>query len=130
MKMTKALLGGGFALLLTFIPVGHALADPFADSVVSVEALNSAPAVLDSDGDGIPDDEEACSDSDLSATVVIDSCDSGVENQLFDDGYTILALPPWRAFIEGACPRTKAMPSRAQRSASQYQVKMHSTATP
>lgn len=60
--------------------------------MVSVEALNSAPAVLDSDGDGIPDDEDACSDSDLSATVVIDSCDSGVENQLFDDGCTISDL--------------------------------------
>jgi hypothetical protein len=30
-----------------------------------------------------------------------------------------LALPPWRAFIESACPRTKGRPSSAHRSASQ-----------
>ncbi len=34
-----------------------------------------------------------------------------------------------RACIERACPRTKGRPSAAQRSASQYQVKRHSTAT-
>jgi len=39
--------------------------------------------VADSDGDGIPDDEDQCPDSDLSPTVVIDSCDSGVDNMLF-----------------------------------------------
>ena len=46
----------------------------------------------DSDGDGIPDDEDACPDSNLSETVVIDFCDSGVENQLSDDGCTIADL--------------------------------------
>src|SRR5712691_3451375 len=42
---------------------------------------------------------------------------------------SFLALPPWMAFMYRAWPRTKAMPSWAQRSATQYQVKMHSTAT-
>jgi hypothetical protein len=46
----------------------------------------------DTDGDGIPDDEDACPFSDLSNTVVIDGCDSGVDNVLFDDGCTILDL--------------------------------------
>jgi len=42
---------------------------------------------------------------------------------------SFLALPPWIAFMYSAWPRTKGMPSWAQRSATQYQVKMHSTAT-
>ena len=37
---------------------------------------------LDSDGDGVPDDVDECADSDLSPTVVIDGCDSGVPNSL------------------------------------------------
>src|SRR5262249_49170887 len=36
---------------------------------------------------------------------------------------------PWIAFIYNACPRTNGIPSRAHRSASQYQVKIHSTQT-
>jgi probable HAF family extracellular repeat protein len=46
----------------------------------------------DTDGDGIPDDEDACPSSDLSDTVVIDSCDSGVENVLLEGGCTISDL--------------------------------------
>ena len=42
---------------------------------------------------------------------------------------SFLALPPWMAFMYRAWPRTKGMFSRAQRSASQYQANMHSTAT-
>jgi hypothetical protein len=48
--------------------------------------------ISDTDGDGIPDDEDACPFSDLSNTVVIDGCDSGVENVLLDDGCTIADL--------------------------------------
>jgi len=43
----------------------------------------------DADGDGVPDGEDACPNSDLSASVVIDGCDSGVANALFADGCTI-----------------------------------------
>ena len=46
----------------------------------------------DSDGDGVPDVDDECPDSDLNPTVVIGSCDSGVENDLFDDGCTIADL--------------------------------------
>lgn len=46
----------------------------------------------DRDGDGISDDRDACPDSDLLANVVIDSCDSGVDNTLFSDGCTIADL--------------------------------------
>src|SRR5882724_669214 len=40
-----------------------------------------------------------------------------------------LALPPWLAFIDWACPRPHVRPSWAHRSASQYQVNRHATAT-
>lgn len=46
-------------------------------------------STVDTDGDGIPDGEDDCPNSDLSPTVVIDGCDSGVDNELFDDGCTI-----------------------------------------
>jgi hypothetical protein len=46
----------------------------------------------DSDGDGVPDDVDDCPDSQLSATVVIDGCDTEVPNQLFDDGCTMADL--------------------------------------
>jgi hypothetical protein len=43
----------------------------------------------DTDGDGVPDPDDACPNSDLAKTVVIDGCDSGVDNHLFDDGCTM-----------------------------------------
>lgn len=46
----------------------------------------------DRDGDGIPDALDACPDSIMNATVVINECDSGVENILFDDGCTLADL--------------------------------------
>lgn len=46
----------------------------------------------DEDGDGVIDDDDQCPASDLSATVVIDGCDSGVPNLLFPDGCTISDL--------------------------------------
>lgn len=47
------------------------------------------PGPGDSDDDGVPDDEDACPDSILTATIVIDGCDSGVANLLFEDGCTM-----------------------------------------
>ena len=46
----------------------------------------------DSDGDGIVDNDDACPNSDLSATVVIDGCNSGVPNSVFPSGCTISDL--------------------------------------
>ena len=60
------------------------------DFAINQMDLVTAPA--DSDGDGIPDDEDACPDSDLADTIVIDDCDSGVFNLLFDDGCTMSDL--------------------------------------
>jgi hypothetical protein len=45
---------------------------------------------VDSDGDYSPNDQDNCPDSDLSETVVIDGCDSGVANTLLPNGCTIL----------------------------------------
>jgi hypothetical protein len=39
-----------------------------------------------SDGDGVPDGVDQCIGSDPSATVVIDGCDSGVDNHVFETG--------------------------------------------
>ena|GEM_PF-4370958 len=45
---------------------------------------------LDSDGDGLIDDCDACSHSILSDTIVIDSCDSGITNRVLgDEGCTM-----------------------------------------
>jgi hypothetical protein len=41
--------------------------------------------VKDSDGDGVSDDVDQCEMSDLSPTVVVDGCDSGVTNPLLDE---------------------------------------------
>ena len=47
---------------------------------------------VDSDGDGVPDVEDDCPESDLNPTIVIDDCETGVENQLLDDGCTMADL--------------------------------------
>lgn len=54
--------------------------------------LDSFTSDVDTDGDGFLDSVDACPNSDLSPTVVIDGCDSGVENDLLDDGCTISDL--------------------------------------
>jgi hypothetical protein len=59
----------------------------------------SAPEA-DSDDDGIPDNKDECPNSDLSATVVIGGCNSGVTNTLFSSGCTISDLTA--ACAEGA----------------------------
>jgi hypothetical protein len=40
-----------------------------------------------------------------------------------------VALPPWLAGIDNACPRTQALPARAPRSASPDQGQSHATQT-
>lgn len=46
----------------------------------------------DTDGDGVPNDQDACPTSILDITVVIDGEDTGVTNYLFDDGCTVADL--------------------------------------
>jgi len=64
---------------------------PFAGHGDVFFAIHGTPD-NDSDGDGVPDDEDCQPDSDLRETVIIDGCDSGVVNLLFDDGCTIADL--------------------------------------
>jgi hypothetical protein len=40
----------------------------------------------DSDGDGVPDDEDACPESSTDAVIVLNQCDAGVANRFFADG--------------------------------------------
>jgi hypothetical protein len=51
--------------------------------------IGLAVGVRDSDGDGHPDDTDACPSSNLEPTIVIDGCDSGVGNLLRADGCTL-----------------------------------------
>jgi len=57
-----------------------------------VARITPPPAVLDADNDGILDDDDACPNSDLSPTIVIDSCDTGVPNLLLQNGCTVSDL--------------------------------------
>lgn len=50
------------------------------------------PGIDDSDGDGILDDSDSCLDSDISPTVVISGCDSGVTNTVLSEGCSITDL--------------------------------------
>jgi hypothetical protein len=56
--------------------------------VAEAQTLVQLPPA-DRDGDGVPDDHDACPDSIVTATVVIDQCDSGVPNTIIEDGCTI-----------------------------------------
>jgi hypothetical protein len=51
--------------------------------------VTAAPLIIDSDGDGIADDQDPCPQSDLSATVVIAGQDTGVPNNFVAPGCTI-----------------------------------------
>lgn len=43
----------------------------------------------DTDGDGVPDDEDACPDSDLSANLSIGGCDTGLSSKMVANGCTM-----------------------------------------
>jgi len=80
--------GAATHTVLAFRPLGSEAggAYPGIDNVVLLAT------VTDDDGDGVPNDTDQCPNSNLSATVVIDSCDSGVPNTVFPSGCTISDL--------------------------------------
>lgn len=102
--ITVSVFGDGGALLGTaVVPVGTTFFGVKADETITrvsaaagavpvYDNLQFGKGVIDSDGDGIADDDDACPDSDLGLTVVIDGCDSGVDNTLGSDGCTLSDL--------------------------------------
>jgi Concanavalin A-like lectin/glucanases superfamily len=73
-----------------FYSIARDLTGNVEDKAPATEAetlVQLTPA--DGDGDGVPDDQDACPDSIVTATVVIDQCDSGVPNTIIEDGCTI-----------------------------------------
>lgn len=69
--------------------------DPNLNDDVIGGLVSSAAVFCDGDGDGVPDNRDACPNSDLSglgATIVIDDCDSGVSNTTSPSGCTISEL--------------------------------------
>jgi hypothetical protein len=66
--------------------------DPSSSAPLLDGQLRAEFILLDEDGDGLADADDACPASDLAATVVIDGCDSSVTNALDGDGCTISDL--------------------------------------
>jgi hypothetical protein len=69
-------------------------ADADDDSIA--DECDNCPAVwnpdqADADSDGLGDACDNCPNSDLSATIVIDGCDSGVDNQMLGDSGCTMA---------------------------------------
>ena len=62
-----------------------------ADEDGAGDACDSCPLdpLDDADGDGVCGDQDTCANSDLTATIVIDGCDTGVTNALLPDGCTM-----------------------------------------
>lgn len=85
--------GSGAVVLIADVDV---MSNAGAGSVVNKKLIQNIFAWIanskDSDGDGVPDVDDECPNSILTATVVIDGCDSGVTNTLFDDGCTMADL--------------------------------------
>jgi hypothetical protein len=78
------------ARLLGTFTITQPIVDSDGDGVPDdQDAFPSDPSEWeDSDGDGVGDNADAYDDSDLGATVVIQGCNSGVRNHLFGNGAT------------------------------------------
>jgi len=88
---TNMALSGGFWGVVADEPITMLVLGTTANVVVLDNVAFGNP-IVDTDGDGYPDDEDGCPESDLSNTVVIDGCDSGVANLLLASGCTISDL--------------------------------------
>ena len=73
----------------TFVATAGATAPtPCADGYTS-EAGATECYAIDTDGDGVSDIDDAFPDSNLAAVVAVGACQSGVANQLLDNGATM-----------------------------------------
>jgi hypothetical protein len=88
---TNVALSGGFWGVVADEPITKLVLGTNANVIVLDNVAFGNP-IVDTDGDGYPDDEDSCPDSDLADTVVIGDCDSGVANVLLDGGCTISDL--------------------------------------
>jgi hypothetical protein len=84
--------GSGAAFAFRFTPDsdGDGVLDdqdrcPNTPSGAVVDANGCAASQLDTDGDGVTDDRDQCPNSDVRPTIIIGTCDSGVENVLFEE---------------------------------------------
>ncbi len=61
----------------------------YDDFFIRAHVTSAELIEADTDGDGVPDNVDQCPNSDLSATVIIGDCNSGVTNTFFTGGCTI-----------------------------------------
>lgn len=68
------------------------IGDPFRDEcdMYYYDCLDEC--VVDTDEDGVINDEDMCPESNFEETVILNDCESGVENLLLDGGCTMLDL--------------------------------------
>jgi hypothetical protein len=71
--------------------VGRALANAEIQAIFNAGSAGKCKEP-DNDEDGVPNDKDECPHSDLSATVIIDGCNTEVPNTLFPSGCTIADL--------------------------------------
>jgi hypothetical protein len=62
---------------------------PFGGPMIGLASMLGALPHPDSDGDGFPDDVDACPSSDLNPTIGIDGCETLVSNAALDSGCTM-----------------------------------------
>jgi len=87
-RNTRGIVGSIFLILSLALFVTFA-------SPPAANALQGRTIVItenDSDGDGVPNDQDSCPDSNLLPTVIVKGCDAGVTNVLFPDGCTMSDL--------------------------------------
>jgi hypothetical protein len=88
---TSLAISGGFWGVISDEPITRVVLG-VSSNVIVLDNVAFGNPVVDTDGDGIPDDEDSCPNSDLADTIVIGGCDSGVANVLLDGGCTISDL--------------------------------------
>jgi hypothetical protein len=62
-----------------FLAIGMA-AFLMCGSWAHAQVIPPEPPVVDTDGDGVPDDDDQCPASDLSSTIVINGIDTGIQS--------------------------------------------------
>ena len=61
--------------------------NPFEPDPVEPDPIE--PVVVDTDDDGLADDEDACPESNTQPTLIIGTCDTGIENFMFEEGCSL-----------------------------------------